>query len=76
MPAYLKVVDRFSADYTFAGLGPNPMDSPALQHAPNSQLLKTSVSLEVFDETLEINMGQQGLTCLLKYFQTMSIKLL
>ena len=31
MPAYLKVVEYYSADYTFVSFRPNPMESPALK---------------------------------------------
>ena len=52
MPAYLRVVDKFRADYTFCRIGglSNELPSPAAgsqQPAP-----KTRVSLELFNARL------------------------
>ena len=64
MPAYLKVVDKFPADYTFCRIGglSNGLPSPAAgsQQPPP----KTSVSLELFNARLQVKMGQQDLICL------------
>ena len=63
MPAYLKIADKFPADYTFVELRAYPIDSPDLHQAPNSHLPKTSVSLESFNARLQVKIGQQDLIC-------------
>ena len=66
MPAYLKVVDKFPADYTFCRFGglSNGLPSPeAGSQQPDTP--KTSVSLESFNASLQVKMGQQDLMMIL-----------
>ena len=51
--------------------------SQAVNYSGNSanSMMYSTVSLEVFDASLQVNMGQQDLICLLKYLLTMPIEL-
>ena len=73
MTAYLKIVDKYPADYTFFRFGglSNGLPSPAagcLQLVP-----KTNVGLESFYASFQFKMGQRDLICLWESHQTMSI---
>ena len=64
MPANLKIVDKYPADYIFCLFGAlsNGLPSPAA--GPQQPVPKTSVSLESFYANLKVKMGQQHLKCL------------
>ena len=72
MPAYLKVIDKFPADYTFCrfwGLSnelPNPA-SGSQQPDP-----KINISFNSFYASFQVKMGHQDLICLWESLQTMS----
>ena len=73
MPDYLKVVDKFPADYTFwriRGLS-NGLPSPKTgSQQPDN---KINLNFESFNAILQVKMGQQDLICLWESRQTKSI---
>ena len=75
MPAYLKAVNRYSSNYTFCEFGAQSNGVPSPESGSQQQDNEINVSLEAFNASLQVNMLQQDLICLLKYLQTMSIKL-
>ena len=64
MPAYLKVVDKFPADYTFCHFGGLSNGLPSPEVGSQQPAPKTSVSFESFNAIFQVKMGQQDLICL------------
>ena len=64
MPAYLKVIDKFPADYTFCQIGGLSNGLPSLAAGSQQPAPKASISLESFNVRLKVKMGQLDLICL------------
>ena len=60
MPAYLKVVDRCSADYTFCQFWTQSNGVPSPKTGLQQLYPKSNVSLEVFNTSKQVNLGQQN----------------
>ena len=58
MPAYLKVVDKFPADYTFCHFGGLSNGLPSLASGFQQPAPETGVSLESFNASFQVKMGQ------------------
>ena len=61
MPAYLKVVDKFLADYTFCQIGGLSYGLPSPETGFQQPDPETSVSFESLNAILQVKLGQQDL---------------
>ena len=64
VPAYLKIVDKYSVDFTFCRFGAQSNGVPSLVSGSQQLTIETSVSLELLYLNQQVNIGQQDLICL------------